>query len=523
MAERFDAIVVGAGAAGMWAAKELTERGLTVALLDAGPAVPIGEGSPGWEGAGKPRGAVDRHPIQSQCYAFNEGTAGLFVDDLDNPYTFPPEKPFAWIRSRQVGGRLHLWGKTSLRFSDHELKAASSDGAGIDWPLSYAELAPHYAKVERALRICGANDALPELPDGDLVPPPRFTAGERRFKATVEARWPTRRVTAMRTVQEREDAPLRDAEATGRLTLIPEAVVRRVLLRPDGARARGVEYVERESRREREVEGAAVLLCASALESTRLLLNSADSQHPAGLGNSSGVLGRYLMDHTYGIGFDGLAPRREGRGWRSERHRSFGCLIPSFRNFGETNVDYLRGFEIEMQVMPPEGGPRRRALNRGRLPEPTFWMRAFGEVLPYFENRVTLDPEVTDAWGVPALHVECAYGENEQRMVADAVACMREMVEEAGFVVEAAYEEPSPPGLSTHELGTARMGEDPEDSVLDSRNRCWEVDNLYLTDGACFPSSGYQNPTLTIMALTGRACEDVAGRFGGGELRSLSR
>lgn len=520
MAAHFDAVIVGAGAAGMWAAKELTERGLTVALLDAGPAVPIGEGSPGWEGAGKPRGAVDRHPIQSQCYAFNEGTADLFVDDLDNPYTFPPEKPFAWIRSRQVGGRLHLWGKTSLRFSDHELKAASRDGVGIDWPLSHAELAPYYAKVERALRICGTNDGLPQLPDGDLAPPPQFTPGERRFKAAVEARWPTRPVTAMRTVQAREDTPLAEAQASGLLTVVPDAVVRRVLLEPGGGRARGVEYVERESRREREVEGAVVLLCASALESTRLLLNSADADHPAGLGNSSGVLGRYLMDHTYGIGFDGLAPRR---GERAESNRSFGCLVPGFRNFGETEVDYLRSFEIEMQVMPQEGGLRRRLVNRGRLPEPTFWMRAFGEVLPSSENRVSIDPEVTDAWGIPALHVECAYGENEERMVADAVACMREMVEEAGLVVEAAYEEPSPPGLSTHEMGTARMGDDPETSVLDPRNRCWEVDNLYLTDGACFPTSGYQNPTLTIMALTVRACEDIAVRFSEGELGSLSR
>jgi choline dehydrogenase-like flavoprotein len=519
MAPRFDAIVVGAGAAGIWAAKELTERGLTVALLDAGPAVQLGEGSPGWEGAGKPRGSVDRHPIQSQCYAFNEGTAGLFVDDLDNPYTFPPEKPFAWIRSRQVGGRLHLWGKTSLRFSDHELKAASRDGVGIDWPLSHAELAPYYTKVERALRICGINEGLPQLPDGDLAAPPAPTPGERRFKAAVEGRWPTRRVTAMRTVQGPEDAPLRAAVATGLLTLIPEAVVRRVLVEPNGQRASGVEYLERESRSEREVHGAAVFLCASALESTRLLLNSADSQHPNGLGNSSGALGHYLMDHTYGIGFDGLAPRQ---GERGERQRSFGCLVPAFRNVTEQDVDYLRGYEIEMQVMPPEGGLRRRLLNRGRLPEPTFWMRAFGEVLPSFENRVSIEPEVTDAWGIPVLRVECAYGDNEQRMVADAVACMREMVAEAGLVVEASYEEPSPPGLSTHEMGTARMGEDPETSVLDPRNRCWEVDNLYLTDGACFPTSGYQNPTLTIMALTVRACEDAAARLNSGELRSLA-
>ncbi len=519
MAERFDAIVVGAGAAGIWAAKELTEKGLTVALLDAGPAVPIGEGSPGWEGAGKPRGSVDRHPIQSQCYAFNTGTEDLFVDDLDNPYTFPPEKPFAWIRSRQVGGRLHLWGKTSLRFSDHELKAASRDGVGIDWPLTHADLAPHYARVERALRICGTNDALPQLPDGDLATPPPPNAGERRFKAAVEARWPQRRVTAMRTVQAREDGPLREATASGRLTLIPEAIVRRVLLDPDGRRACGVEYLERQSRRERELRGSVVFLCASALETTRLLLNSGDSQHPDGLGNSSGALGHYLMDHTYGIGFDGLAPRR---GEKGEHLRSFGCLVPSFRNVGGSEMGYRRGFEIEMQVMPPEGGLRQRLLNRGRLPQPTFWMRAFGEVLPSFENRVSIDPEVTDAWGIPALHVECAYGDNERRMVVDQIACMREMVAVAGLEIEASYVEPSPPGLSTHEMGTARMGEDPETSVLDPRNRCWDVDNLYVTDGACFPSSGYQNPTLTIMALTVRACEDAAARFASGELRSLA-
>lgn len=506
MAERFDAIVVGSGACGGWAAKELTEQGLEVALLEAGPELPAdGEDAPP---------APGRQAIQERCYAFEPGTAHLFVDDVENPYSHPDDAPFEWIRSRQVGGRLPLWGRMCLRMSDRELKAASHDGVGEDWPISYADLAPYYDRVERFLEVCGTAEGLPGIPDGPFATPPRLSAGELHFKDAVEGRWPERRVTGARIALAPNDATLVAARASGRLTLRADSVVSRVLVGADG-RARGVAYVDRLSGAEREVEARAVVLCASAIESTRLLLNSATPDHPDGLANSSGVLGHYLMDHTYGIGLDGVLPQR-ARG--AEQASSFGCVIPSFRDGAESGVDFLRGYGVELQVRTPIAGRLGRLRRLGRREGGGYWMRSFGEVLPRFENEVTVDPAETDAWGIPVARIACRYGENERRMALDQRRTLLEMAEAAGLEVEQEYPELAPPGLSIHEIGTARMGSDPEDSVLDPRNRAWDVPNLYLTDGACFVSGGFQNPTLTMMALTVRACDDLAARLVAGKL-----
>lgn len=509
MPERFDAIVVGSGATGGWAAKELTEAGLSVALLEAGPALPFDE-SLREKNAPSELPPPLRQSIQARCYAFNEHTSHLFVDDLENPYTHPEEMPFEWIRSRQVGGRMHLWGRMCLRMSDLDFKAASRDGVGEDWPISYADLAPFYDRVERFLEVCGSPEGLPQLPDGAFVRAPQLSAGERRFKAAIEDRWPQRRVSGGRIAMAPDDATLAAATRTGRLTLYSDAVVSRVLT-DAGERASGVAYVERESGAERELSGRVVVLCASAIESTRLLLNSA----PGGLANSSGALGRYLMDHTYGIGFDGSLPQRTQG---STKRSSFGCLVAPFRNLGGDSRDFLRTYGVELQIYTPIAGPLGRLRAGGRRSPGYFWMRTFGEVLPSPENRVTVDLTKTDAWGIPVAHIACRYGENEQKMAADQREALGEMVEAAGLEVEQAHTELSPPGLSIHEMGTARMGDDPTTSVLDSHNRAWDVPNLYVTDGASFTSGGSQNPTLTMMALTVRACDDIAARISAGEL-----
>lgn len=499
MTDAYDAIVVGAGATGGWAAKELTERGLSVALLEAGPPLAAAQGRlAAWDPA--------RQPVQARCYAYGEETAHLFVDDVDNPYTHPPDKPYSWIRSRLVGGRLSLWGRMSLRMSDLEFKAASRDGIGVDWPLSYADLAPYYDRVERFLGVSGTVEGLAQVPDGQFLAPPPLSPGEGRFKQAVEQRWSTRAVIPARMVQAPAGATIESALATGRLALHPDAVASRVLVGADGARAEGVAFTERESGVERELRARAVVLCASAIESTRLLLNSATEQHPDGLGNSSGALGRYLMDHTYGVGIDGFALA----GAKPSDIASFGCLVPAFRNVTESGVDFARGYGLELRVTPLAGGLRSRLRNRGRGPGSHFWVRAFGEVLSNPDNRVTLDPVETDAWGIPAAHIECAYGENEKLMAADRIVCQREMVEAAGFEISGVHPDLDMPGLSIHELGTARMGSDPASSVLDAHNRSWDVPNLLVTDASCFPSSGSQNPTLTMMALTVRACESLA-------------
>jgi choline dehydrogenase-like flavoprotein len=522
VADQFDAVVVGSGATGSWAAKELTEAGLRVALLDAGPLrsgdatirVPrrvnrfIPDHPPR-------RGDRRRHPVQSHCFAFNEGTAHLFVDDLENPYTCPDEAPFDWVRSRQVGGRLLIWGRVAVRMSDAELKAASNDGIGVDWPVSYADLAPHYERVEAFMRVCGERHGLGHLPDGAFLDPPPPVPGEADFRAAVEGRWPDRRVTSTRATQCPPDAMLAAARQTGRLTLLPDTIASRVLTNPRTGKAASVAVVDRISGSEGEIAGRVIVLCASAIESTRLLLNSANADHPGGLGNSSGLLGHYLMDHTYGIGLDGLAPG----GLRDHADRlSNGCMMSTFRGGADDGVDFVRGYGTELQVIPVAGGRLPRLLAGRRRRDGWFWIRTLGEVLPEFENRVSLDPEIKDAWGIPAARVECRYGENERRMAADQLRSVREMVEAAGWQVENARTELAPPGLSSHELGTARMGNDPATSVLNSHNQSWDVPNLYLTDGSCFPSGGFQNPTLTMMALTVRACRHIAAELTAGDL-----
>lgn len=499
MGEDFDAVVVGSGACGGWAAKELSEKGLRVALIEAGPLFPA---------AGDTLGATpvdpERQPIQSRCYAWNGTTSHLFVDDRDNPYTFPEGKPFEWIRGRQVGGRLHTWQRAVPRMSDYEFKAASRDGAGEDWPISYDDLSPYYDRVERYLGVYGEPEDLPQMPDGEFLEPPPMTTGERRFKSAVEERWDTRPVTSMRLARNTPDATVKAAMRTGRLTMFTDSIAKSVIA--DGDRALGVTVVDRNRRVERVVNGRVVVLCASAIESTRLLLNSATADHPDGLGNSSGVLGHYLMDHTSGIGIDGIAPQRSPD---PDERESYGLLMPAFRNITEHGLDFIRGYQVEMQVKPPAGARPPGLRNRLRPRGGSFWLRMFGEVLPRFENRVSIDPARTDAWGIPVPHISCTYGENELRMADDVHQSVREMVDAAGFHVLKTYPL-LPPGQSTHEIGTARMGSDRTNSVLNSHNRSWDVENLFVTDGACFTSSGHQNPTLTMMALTVRACDHIA-------------
>jgi choline dehydrogenase-like flavoprotein len=455
---------------------------LSVALLDAGPLIPAPHA-----------GGLERRPVQSDCYACTEESAHLFVDDLDNPFETANGTTYRWIRSRQLGGRLNVWGRTSPRMRDDEFKAASRDGVGQDWPISAADLAPAYSRVEEFL---------------DVQPAP-LVAAERALKEAIETRWPSRGVEETPWACREPGRMLQAALATGRVTLFAETIAERVLVAPGGERARGVAFVDRRSGSRHEVEGRAVVLCASALESTRLLLNSATADHPSGLANSSGVLGRYLMDHTYGIYYEGLAP---ARGADEYEPRSQGAFMPGFRNLTEEAAGFVRSYGIELQVMtrPKPGGRMWRKVRDD------FWMSAFGEVLPDPDNGVEVDPKQTDAWGIPTLRIHARYGENERAMARDQLATMKEMLEVGGFEITVSGTELSPPGLSAHELGTARMGANPATSVLDAYNRAWDVPNLLVTDAASFASSGHRNPTLTIMALTARACERLADELSAG-------
>ena len=509
--EFYDAIVVGSGATGGWAAKELTESGLRVALLEAGPLFPVDVNAL----APVPVDASQRQPIQSLCYALTDHTAHLFVDDVDNPYSFPEGRPFHWIRSRQVGGRLHVWGRVSPRMSDYEFKAATRDGVGEDWPIAYADLAPYYDRVERYLGVYGAAEHVPQMPDGIFLAPPPMSTGEQELRSAIHRRWKTRRLTSVRVARRSPGATLAAAMHTGRLTLLANSVASHVLADSKTSRALGVAFVDGVTRRQHEVKGRVIVLCASGIESTRLLLNSATHEHPGGLGNSSGVLGHYLMDHTYGIRFEGVAPQKSRGEIDGPSH---GGYMPAFRNITEDGVDFVRGYGVELQVTPPIADRPRRLRNPWRSQGGFFWMTAFGEVLPAYENHVSLDRTRTDAWGIPAAHIVCSYGDNELLMARDQFACLKEMLDAAGFDIVTANRDLAPPGTSSHELGTARMGADPGSSVLNRHNQSWDVKNLFITDGACFTSGGFQNPTLTMMAITVRACDYIVEKLKNREL-----
>jgi choline dehydrogenase-like flavoprotein len=557
-ADPFDAVVVGSGASGGWVAKDLSEAGLRVALIEAGrkldPAVDFSEHKRAYDAPlrlQKPnRQQREEQPLQSR--AGDELSAHLFVKDTENPYTTAPDKPFSWIRSRQVGGKSITWGRQTYRLSDFDLKAASHDGYGVDWPLSYSELAPYYDKVERFIGISGRAESLPQLPDSVFLPPMPFTCGEEVLRKGVAAKLgksgrlvtigrcavltaplngrpachycgPCHRGCSAGPYYSSPASTIPAAERTGRLTLIPDAVVSHVETGPDG-RARSVACVDRVTRAHREVFGKAIVLCASTLESTRILLNSRGPKHPAGLGNSSGVLGHYLMDHFMGAGAYATLPVLGNSGAPSG-HRPNGIYVPRFRNLKERHPDFIRGYGFQGGSsfekwkhgyrLPGFGAGLKDAIRQGR-----YWhisLVSFGECLARHENFCELDPEKVDAWGIPVLRISMDWGDNEKKMLKDAQETAREMVEAAGGENVSAWANISRPGSGIHEVGTARMGDDPKTSVTDRWQQAHDVANLFLMDGSVYPSSACQNPTLTIMALAARACDHLIERFRRGE------
>ena len=531
----FDAVVVGSGAAGGWAAKELTESGLTVLLLEAGrtidteidyPLPAPGEGRI----AARLLGGLSGQAIQIRCSAFNARTRRFFINDRENPYTTPSGKPFNWFRGRQVGGRLHAWARVAVRLSDQELRGARHDGYGVDWPLSYEDIAPYYDRVEALLGVYGAADSIPTLPHGRYIAPIEMTPDEADFKVAVEEAFPEIRVIGARVVKhdpERVPLPLRMAQSTGRLVLRSDAVVRQITVHPRTGRATGVAFVDRITKKPEEARAKVVVLCASTIETLRILFNSACPQHPAGLGNSSGRLGHYLMDHVI-VGLGGPGADRDGaEGEESgvdpyDFGRVSGFYVPRFRNTTNRDADFLRGYSVQ------------GAIGRG----PSWYFLAHGEMLARFENRVTVDARRKDAWGIPVARIDCSPSANETAMIADALRTMHGMAKAArlpirmppsGKLLETiAFRLWRPwlmsrsgaflPGSAIHEIGGAAMGDDPSTSVLNSFGQCWDADNVFVTDGACFPSGCSQNVTLTIMALSVRACDHLVREYRAGKL-----
>lgn len=500
----YDAIIVGSGATGGWAAKVLTEAGLKVLLLEAGPSEAELKARTLWSRVkwklgyrpDKDARRTSRARVQSRCFAWADHP-DAFVDDDENPYTTPEDAPFAWVRGRQVGGRMVVrqHGLHFYRLGDFDFRAASRDGFGDDWPITHAELAPYYEKVERWMSLRGNDDGVPHLPSSVYAAPITPTPGEARFKQIVEKRWQTRKVISRRTASPAKTLP--SAQATGNLTLRANAVVSHLPCDVNTGKPSGVVFIDRRTGHTEEAKAKIVVLCASTLESTRILLNSKSRQHPEGLGNSSGTLGRYLMDHLYMLGMESRMPLPQGDqvpspGWG---------YMPQFKNATEKSEGYLRGF----------------ALNVFTLGDACHLV-PIGEMLPRAENRVTLDPQVKDRWGIPVLRIECRHSENELAMGREMVETCRELFREAGFEQTKDATQLATPGMAIHEVGTARMGKDPKTSVLNGWNQAWDAPNLFVMDGACFPSQGVQNPTLAMMALAVRASEYLVAQARRGEL-----
>ncbi len=557
----FDAIVVGSGITGGWAAKELTEAGLETLLVERGRPVEhgkdyVGEHMADWElpyrGWGDRRLYERDYPVQSQCYAFGEDTRHFFVNDSRHPYAHDEDKPFSWIRGYHLGGRSLMWARQCYRWSDLDFEANARDGFGSDWPIRYADLAPWYDHVERFAGISGQAEGLPQLPDGSFLPPMEMNCVERAVRERIGQAFPGRVMTIGRCAVLTQphggraachhcgpchrgcstgsyfsslSSTLPAAMATGNLTVRTHSIVHSVIYDEQRDRAVGVRVIDAQSKRPIELFGRLIFLCASTLGSTQILLNSKSARFPEGLANSSGALGHYLMDHTFQAGASALMPGFEDDYYFG--YRPNGVYLARFRNLdGRQHPDFLRGYAFQ-------GGAWRESWDRGTrmaslgaelkqaLREPGPWRMAFGgfgECLPRYENHVDLDPEKVDEWGIPVLRVHCTWSDNEDAIRRDIQVTAAEMLEASGGRDIVTWDNEAPPGLAIHEMGTARMGRDPKSSVLNGWCQAHDVPNLFVTDGAAMASSACQNPSITYMALTARACSHAVAEMKRGNL-----
>lgn len=556
----FDAIVVGSGITGGWSAKELCEAGLKVLLIERGQMIEHQSGYTNemknpWEmpyrGLGDAALFAREYAVQVKNRHFTEFTQDHFVNDAENPYSTADGTDFNWFRSYQLGGRSLTWGRQSYRWSDYDFGANKADGNGTDWPIRYADIAPWYDKVESFIGVSGAKEGLASLPDGIFQPPMALNVVERHAREKIAAQWPDRRLTIGRTAnltQEKEgrsacqnrsicargcsygayfstqSSTLPAAQKTGNLTLITDSIVEAVDIDPKTRRATGVRIIDTKTGKRTTHAAKMIFLNAGAFNSVHLLLRSKSEAFPNGLANSSGVLGTHIMDHATTLSVAALIPGFEDR--TTFGNRPTGIIIPRFRNLDKKDGDFLRGYSYQGGALQSGWTAAKRDAGLGadfkaRATQVGPWrmvLVGFAESLPRASNRLTLDPAKTDKHGMPLLHVAFAHGDNEAKALADAKAEGAKMMEAIGGKVIMGFDKSGAGGSAIHEMGGARMGNDPATSVLNKFSRAHDVPNLFVTDGAQMASSACQNPSLTYMALTARGCDHAVALLKEGKL-----
>ncbi|HSN61808.1 MAG TPA: GMC family oxidoreductase [Ferruginibacter sp.] len=542
----YDAIIVGSGISGGWAAKELCEKGLKTLLLERGRNVehikdyPTAALKP-WEFANRLElTEKDRLENPVQCLLYNEGSKHFYVNDQEHPYI--QTKKFNWIRGYQVGGRSLTWGRQTYRLSDLDFEANLKDGHGVDWPIRYKDIAPWYDYVESFVGITGQAEGIPHLPDGIFLPPMEMNCIEKHFSQKVKAHFKERFVTNGRVANltkgwggrgpcqyrnlcdrgcpfggyfSSNSATIPVAAATGNLTLRPHAIVFQIILDENTGKAKGVRMIDELTKETFEYFAKIIFLNASTIATTSILLQSVSKKFPNGLGNSSGQVGLNLMDHHSGAGAMGKHDQYKDKYYAGRRPT--GIYIPRFRNLNDQtkHADFIRGYAFQADGERSEWADLMKEDNafgesyKEAITQPgpwTMWMGAWGECLPNASNNVTLDSNEKDKWGLPIIKINFEFGENERLMRNDAKESAAEMLDIAGFKGVETFDYNFTGGTTIHEMGTARMGSDPKTSVLNKFNQMHDVKNIFITDGSCMTSGGCQNPSLTYMALTARAC-----------------
>lgn len=539
----YDAIIVGSGITGGWAAKELCEKGLKVLLLERGRMVehikdyPTANKAP-WEfehHLSLSREDKERSYVQSRHYSYREDNKHFYINDKENPYD--EIKRFDWVRGDIVGGRSLLWARACYRWSDLDFEANLKDGHGVDWPIRYKDIAPWYDYVESFIGVSGSIENIPQLPDGKFQPPFELNCVEKSFKQKVESLYAGRKVIIGRTanltkpIQGRGQCQSRDlchrgcpfgayfstnagtmpaAYATGNLTVRPHSLVNKVLYDEQQQKATGVEILDTETKQTEEFYASVIFLNAATVATAFILLNSTSGRFPNGLGNGSDQVGRNLMDHHKGLSITASVEGFEDSYYYGRRPAA--AYIPRFRNVTDQSPDFLRGYHYGLSAYrgrqahdAPIGADLKEALT-----EAGAWgisLYAFGECLPYTDNRVTLNHDKKDPWGRPTIAVDCAFKDNEKAMHKDIADTGKQMLEDAGYKDVKVNGSISFPGNANHEMGIARMGRDPKTSVLNAFNQMHEIPNVFITDGSCMTSGSCVNPSLTYMALTARACD----------------